>query len=147
MKVVLRTDFVGVGKRGDIVDVADGFARNHLIPHGKAIAATSGIASQASAMRRSRDLRDASDREAAETVAQRLVPLTITIPARAGREGKLFGSVTVNDVVAAVEEQSGIALDRHRLVGEPIKDVGTHEVRVRLHPDVTFSLSVEVVAS
>lgn len=148
MKVVLRSDVIGVGKRGDIVEVADGFARNRLIPSGEAIVASNGIAAQAASMRRARDLKDAKDREAAETVAQRLVPMTITIPARAGREGRLFGSVTSVDIVEAVEQQAGVALDRHRLQShEPIKAVGSHEIRVRLHPDVEFQLSVEVVPS
>lgn len=148
MRVVLRSDVIGVGKRGDVVEVADGYARNFLIPGGDAILASPGIAAQASAMRRARDLRDAKDREAAESVAQRLVPLTITIPARAGREGRLFGSVTPQDIVAAVEEQAGVVLDRHRLAShDPIKSVGSHAVRVRLHPDVEFQLTLEVVAS
>lgn len=148
MKVVLRSDTIGVGKRGDIVDVSDGFARNFLIPGGAAIAATDGIASQAQAMRRARDFRDVKDREAAESVAQRLVPMTITISARAGREGKLFGSITAQDIVEAVESQAGVVVDRHKLQShDAIKTTGTHEIRVRLHPDVEFQLAIEVVPS
>ena len=148
MKVVLRTDLIGVGKRGDIVDVSDGYARNHLVPGGKAIVATDGIASQAASMRRARDLNDVKNREAAETIAQRLVPLVINVAARAGREGRLFGSVTPQDLVEAVQQQAGVELDRHRLVvHDPIRSVGTHEVVVRLHPDVEFRLHVEVTAS
>jgi large subunit ribosomal protein L9 len=147
VRIVLREDVTSIGKRGDIVEVNDGFARNHLVPSGKAIAASEGIAAQAASMRRSRDLKDAKDREAAETIAQRLVPLVITIPARAGREGRLFGSVTPGDILDAVEAQSGVALDRHRLVShEPIKSLGTHEIAVRLHSDVEFPLHIEVVA-
>jgi large subunit ribosomal protein L9 len=147
MKLVLRQDVATIGKRGDIVDVSDGFARNHLVPSGKAIVATDGIAAQAASMRRSRDLKDAKDREAAETIAQRLVPLVITIGARAGREGRLFGSVTSADILEAVEAQAGVVLDRHRLVHhEAIKSLGTHEVSVRLHSDVEFPLHIEVVA-
>ena len=146
MKVVLRNDVAGVGKRGDMVTVADGFARNSLIPSGRAIVASDGIADQAAKMRRSRDLRDAKDRDAAETVASRLVPMVITIPAKAGREGKLFGSVTPADIVAAVESQSGAVIDRHTLLShEPIKTLGEHEVGVRLHHDVVFQLHLEVV--
>lgn len=146
MKLVLRSDVAGIGKRGDIVDVANGFGRNFLIPSGRAIPATDGIAAQAASMRRSRDLRDAKDRESAETVAQRLVPMTITISARAGREGKLFGSVTPTDIIEAVQSQAGVTLDRHRILPhEPIKEVGIHGVGVRLHPEVEFSISVEVV--
>lgn len=145
MKLLLRRDIDGIGKRGDVVDVADGHARNHLLPAGLAIAASESLAAQGAAMRRARDLKDAKDREAAEAVAQKLVPLVMTIPARAGREGRLFGSVTQGDVVEAVQRQSGIELDRHRFLNfEPIKTLGTHEVRVRLHPEVEFSLTVEV---
>ncbi|MDA8290237.1 MAG: 50S ribosomal protein L9 [Actinomycetota bacterium] len=147
MKVVLRADVSGVGKRGDIVEVSDGHARNYLVPTGRAIAASEGVTGQAAAMRRSRDLRDAKDREAAEAVAQRLVPMVITIPARAGREGRLFGSVTATDVVDAVRAQAGVEVDRHRLLDhEPLKSLGTHEIGVRLHSEVEFRLTVEVVA-
>lgn len=145
MKIVLRSDLERVGKRGDLLEVADGYARNYLIPHGLAIPATNGIEKQANAMRRARDIKDAKDREGAEAIARKLVPLVITIPARAGAEGKLFGSVTVHDVIDAVRQQSGVELDRHRVHGDAIKSVGVHEVTVRLHPEVQFQVSVEVV--
>ncbi len=145
MRVVLRADVENLGKRGDIVEVADGFARNYLVPRGKAITATAGIVSQANAMRRARDLKDARDRESAETVARALVPQVITVRARAGSQGKLFGSITVADVVSAVSEQTGIDLDRRRVrLDEPIRSVGTHEVPVKLHADVEFRITLEV---
>src|SRR3954469_8632099 len=102
MKVVLRADVPNVGKKGDIIDVADGHARNFLLPRGLAMKATPGVEAQAGAMRRARDLKDAKDRESAEGVARALRPAVIRIPARAGSEGKLFGSVTAADVVEAV---------------------------------------------
>ena len=148
MKVVLRTDVDGVGKKGDILDVADGFARNFLIPKGRAIKATDGVVNQAAAMRRSRDLKDAKDREGAETVARTLVPLVIKINARAGTEGRLFGSITAQDIVDAVAAQSGVDLDRRKLqMDDPIKTVGTHQVPVRLHPEVQFPVTIEVITS
>ena len=147
MRIVLRADVVNVGKKGDIIDVADGHARNFLLPRGLAIKATPGVQEQAAAMRRSRDIKDARDRESAETVARRLVPMVIRIPARAGTEGRLFGSVTAADVVEAVNAQAGVDLDRRRLqLEEPIKSVGTHEVPVKLHSDVEFRITVEVTA-
>jgi large subunit ribosomal protein L9 len=146
MKVLLRTDVDGVGKRGDIIDVAGGFARNHLLPAGKAILASDGVESQAAAMRRSRDLKDARDREGSETVAKTLVGNTITIPARAAND-RLFGSVSAADIVRHVEEQTGAVIDRHDLVlEEPIKTVGEHNVRVELIGGVVFELTVDVVA-
>ncbi|MFP5375784.1 MAG: 50S ribosomal protein L9 [Acidimicrobiia bacterium] len=148
MRVVLRTGVDGVGKKGDILDVADGFARNFLVPKGRAIVATAGVQAQAEAMRRSRDVKDARDREGAEAVARRLVPVVIRVPAKAGREGRLFGSVTAADVAEAVAAQTTIQLDRRRLhIEEPIRTVGSHEVPVKLHADVEFRLNVEVVAS
>ena len=145
MKVVLRSDVPNVGKRGDMVDVANGFARNFLIPGGQAIAATDGIKLQADSMRRKRDLSDAKDREAAEVVARTLVPAVIKISAKAGAEGKLFGSVTTSEIVHAVQEQTGIELDRRKLhLNDAIKSVGTHEVPVQLHSDVKFQITVEV---
>jgi large subunit ribosomal protein L9 len=148
MRVVLRSDLDKVGKRGDIVDVADGYARNFLLPKGHAIVATAGVQTQADAMRRARDLKDAKDREAAEVVARKLVPMVIRIPARAGtgNQAKLFGSITAQDVVDAVSDQAKVTLDRRRLhLDEPIKTLGTHEVPVKLHSDVEFRVTVEVV--
>jgi large subunit ribosomal protein L9 len=148
MRVVLRSDLDKVGKRGDIVEVADGYARNFLLPKGHAIAATAGVQAQANAMRRARDLKDAKDREAAELVARKLVPMVIRIPARAGSgdQAKLFGSITSSDVAEAVAEQAHVTLDRRRLhLDEPIKTLGTHEIPVKLHSDVEFRVTVEVV--
>ena len=148
MRVVLRTDIDKVGKRGDIIDVADGYARNYLLPKGHAIVASNGVTSQAGAMRRARDLKDAKDRESAEVVARKLVPMVIRIPARSGPGGKLFGSVTSADVVDAVAEQAKVNLDRRRLhLDDPIKSLGTHEVPVKLHADVEFRVTVEVIPS
>jgi large subunit ribosomal protein L9 len=146
MRVVLRADVGGVGKKGDILDVADGYARNYLIAKGMAFRATDGVVSQAQAMRRARDLKDARDREAAETIARKLVPTVIRVPAKAGAEGKLFGSVTTTDLVSAVSQQAGVDLDRRRVhLDEPIKTLGTHTVPVKLHSDVEFPITVEVV--
>lgn len=147
MKLLLRSDVSGVGKRGDIVDVADGYARNFLVPKGFAIKASPGVEKQAEAMRRSRAIKDAHDRAGAEEIAKVLVPAVITITARAGGEGKLFGSVTTAEVAEAVQSQTGIDLDRKTLtIDEPIKTTGTHAVGAKLHSDVQFQINVEVVA-
>jgi|SRR6188472_2182630 large subunit ribosomal protein L9 len=146
MKVILRSDLAGLGKRGDICEVKEGYARNYLLPRGKAMVATDGAVTQAASMRRARDLRDAQDREAAQTVASALVARTITIPAKSGAEGRLYGSVTTADIADAVEAQTGIVLDRKQLVSEPIKSLGTHSVSAKLHADVEFPITVEVVA-
>ena len=146
MKVVLRADVSRLGNKGDVLDVADGYARNYLVPRGLALKASPGVVDQAAAMRRSRDVRDASERAAAEEIATKLVPTRITVTARAGTEGRLFGSVTSADLVTAVQAQAGVTLERKRIhLEEPIKNLGTHEVPIRLHPEVEFRLPVEVV--
>ena len=148
MEVVLRTDIADLGKKGDVIDVADGYARNYLVPRGLAMKASRGAAQQATVMRRSRDVKDARERGAAEEVATRLVPQVITLTAKAGAEGKLFGSVTNVDVVEAVSAQTGIDLDRRKVhFEEPIRTVGTHRVTVRLHTDVEFPVTLEVSPS
>ena len=146
MKVVLRDDVETLGQKGDIVDVADGYARNFLVPRGLAIRAQSGVVRQAEAMRRNRSAREQRDREAAQTLADRLVGKTLSVQARAGEGGKLFGSITAADIVAAVQAQLGVELDRRRLgLDEPLKELGTVELPVRLHADVVATLTVDVV--
>ncbi len=145
-KVILRADLAGVGKRGDICEVADGYARNFLLPKGLALPASDGAVAQARAMRRARDLKDAKDRASAEEIARSLVAKTFTIKVRSGAQGRLFGSVTSADVVDAVASQGGVTLERRQVVmGDAIKALGTHSVTVKLHADVQFPVSVEVV--
>jgi large subunit ribosomal protein L9 len=146
MKVILRSDLDGLGKRGDIIDVADGHARNYLFPKGHAIAASDGAIEQAGRMRKARDQRDSSAREAATQIASTLVPKVITVTSKAGPEGKLFGSVTAADVVAAVREQTAIELDRRQLDVDVIKTTGQHTVTASLHSDVSFPITIDVVA-
>ena len=146
MKLILRSDRKGLGKRGDVVEVADGYARNFLVPKGHAIKSTEGAAAQAVAMRRARDLRDAQDRESAQTVASAIVAKTFSIAVKAGAEGRLFGSVTAADVAAAVEAQANIVLDRKKLHVDHIKTTGTYQVAAKLHHDVEFPITIEVVA-
>jgi large subunit ribosomal protein L9 len=146
VRVILRADVAKLGRKGDVLEVSDGYGRNYLVPKGLALRATEGAIAQAAAMRRARDAKEARDRASAEEVARRLTPIVIRIPARAGAEGRLFGSVTAADVAEAVEAQAGITVDRRRVhLEDPIKSLGTHEVAVRLHTDVEARLSVEVV--
>jgi large subunit ribosomal protein L9 len=147
MKVLLRSDVDGVGRRGDIVTVAGGFARNYLLPQGRAIVASDGVTAQAAAMRRSRDLQEARDRETAQAQASVLAGAVITVTARAGAAGRLFGSVSATDVATAVHDQKGVEIDRRQLdLHEPIKTVGQHDVPVVLFGDVATVITVNVVA-
>ncbi|WP_419837326.1 50S ribosomal protein L9 [Candidatus Poriferisodalis sp.] len=147
MKIVLRSDVDGVGTAGSVIDVADGFARNHLIPRGLALRAMDGTVDQAAAMARARSARDLRERETAERVAKELVANGVTIAARAGSGTHLYGSVTTTEIAAAVTARTGADVDRRKLsMDAPIRTIGTHEVSARLHPEVAFAFNVEVVA-
>ncbi len=148
MKVLLRDDVAGVGRRGDIVKVAGGFARNFLLPEGRAIVATEGVEGQAELMRRGRDLREAQDRSAAEAQVGLLAGAVIPISARAAGGGRLFGSIGPADVVEAIKAAKGVEVDRrHVVLPEHIKETGTFEVTVELFNDVTAVVTVEVSAT
>ncbi len=147
MKVVLRQDVEGLGRKGEICDVADGHFRNLLSPRGLALKATRGVVTQAEAMRRAAVLRDAKSRADAEEIAARLVPMTVTISARAGEGGRLFGSISAVDIAEAVEAQANVVIDSHALVlDSPLKELGEVSVNCRLQAEVEFPISVEVVA-
>lgn len=148
MKVLLRKDITGVGRRGDIVSVSSGHARNFLLPRGLAIVATDGAVVQAMSMRRARDLREAADRESAQAIVAELAKRTIQIQAKAGSEGRLFGSVTATDIAQAVDAQAGISLDRKSIeISSPIRTVGDHSVTVELFAGITGTISLTVSAS
>ena len=147
MKIVLREDVEALGRKGDLVDVADGYARNFLVPRGLAMKATRGVIAQAESMRRNRAAREDRDRGEAQELATRLTQQSISVVARAGEGGKLFGSITSADIADAVKAQVGVELDRRSIVlAESIKELGAVEVPVRLHPDVQVAVAVEVVA-
>lgn len=148
MKVLLRDDVAGVGRRGDIVKVAGGFARNFLLPAGRALVATDGVEGQAEQMRKGRDLREAQDRGAAEAQATLLAGLTVAISARAAGGGRLFGSVGPVEVAEAIRVAKGVEVDRRQIVlPEHIKETGVHEVTVELFPNVSVVVTVEVSAA
>lgn len=145
MRLILRADVKGVGNKGDVVDVTNGYGRNYLLPRGLAFVSTSGAESQAEGMRRSRDVKDAAARAAAEDVAKSLVNSPVNIAARVGADDRLFGSITTADIAEAIVAQKGVEIDRKQIVlSEPIKTVGTHLVPVKLHASVEFPVTVEV---
>jgi large subunit ribosomal protein L9 len=147
MKVLLRSDIQGVGRRGDIVDVKSGYARNFLLPTGAALAASDSMEAQAASMRKSRDVRDAKSRQAAEVQRSVIEQATVTIAARAGSNGRLFGSVTESDVVNAIRTATNISLDRHAIhMTEHLKEIGSSSVSATLFDGVVATVNVEVVA-
>jgi large subunit ribosomal protein L9 len=147
MKLILTQEVSGLGGPGDVVEVKDGYGRNYLVPRGAAIRWSRGGEKQVSQIRRGREVRDIRDLGSADAVKKDLERLNVRLTVRAGQGGRLFGSVTVADIVAGVARAGGPQVDKRRVeVGQPIKTVGAHQVVVRLHPEVTATVSLEVIA-
>lgn len=146
MKIILTQEVSGLGAPGDIVEVKDGYGRNYLLPQGFAIAWTKGGERQVADIKRARAAREIRDLDQANEVKQQLEGLKVTLAVRAGEGGRLFGSVTPAEIVDAVKAAGGPTLDRRRLeLGGHIKSLGTHPVRVKLHPEVTAEFNLNVV--
>jgi large subunit ribosomal protein L9 len=147
MKIILSDDIENLGSKGDVITVADGYARNFLIPKGKAMFATKGALRQAELMQRARLERDQRAKEEAATKVATLGAQPVYISARAGEGGRLFGSVTKSDVARGIADQLDEAVDRHDvLLEDPIRVLGTHQVEVKLHEEVHALVTVEVIA-
>ena len=145
MKVILQKTVERLGDPGDVADVADGYARNFLIPRGLAVKAEKGMVRHAESLKRSHEVRIKALKGEIEALATRVIQTPIVVTARAGEEGRLFGSVTAADIAEAVSAQAGVEVDRKDVhLDEPIRSVGTHEVRVRLHPEVEPVITVDV---
>ncbi len=147
MKVLLRSDIKGVGRRGDIVNVSSGHARNFLLPNDLAIVANSGTIAQAEIMRKSREQQIAADRESARLVAASLATTVIKIGAKAGNEGRLFGSINAVEIAKAVLDQTGVTIDRKNIrVEAPLRQLGEHSVVAEIFAEVEATLKIEIVA-
>jgi large subunit ribosomal protein L9 len=146
MKLLLTQDIDGLGARGEVVDVSDGYGRNYLLPKGKAIKATAGAVRTLESARARREEKDRKERLEAEQVAAGLVKTRVVIAAHAGDEGRLFGSVGAADVVAGIKKFTGVDIDRkHVVIPTPIRAIGLHEVRISLHPEVEFPVTIDVI--
>ena len=147
MKLILTREVAGLGLAGDIVEVADGYGRNFLVPRGAAISWTKGAEKQIAQIKRARDSREIRDLGHAREIKADLEKLTVTLTARAGKDGRLFGSVTTSDIADAVKSAGGPVLDRKRIqLPGHIKSTGSHLVSVDLHPDVVASVPITVNA-
>ena len=146
IEVILREDIKTLGRAGEMVRVKPGYARNYLLPQGLAYEATEGNRKRIAAETRVRAAKDQAERTEAERMAGTLSGLTLTLKGKAGEEGKLFGSITSQDIAEALASE-GYSFDRRRIELEhPIKTTGTHAVSLRLHPEVHAELRVSVVA-
>jgi len=147
MRIILQREVDKLGDPGDVVDVADGYARNYLIPHGLAAVASRGAVKHAERHRQTHEERVRRTLTEAQAVAESLSATPVRVKARAGEDGRLFGSITGNELAKELQARAGTALDRRQIhLAEPIRSVGTHEVTVHLRPDVDAKVTVEVVA-
>jgi large subunit ribosomal protein L9 len=146
MKVILNSDVGSLGRKGDVVDVAPGYARNFLLPRNLAIGVTKGATKQAEHMRRQRQERDNREKAAAEALAGRIAGLRLRTSARAGDEGHLFGSITTAHIAELLSKALGEEVDRRKIsLPEPVRSLGLHEYAVHVRADVTVKGSIEVV--
>ncbi len=148
MKIILTQDVSGLGTPGEVVDVKPGYGRNYLLPQGFAITWTKGAEKQISVIKRARSAREIRDLGHATEVKTQLEGLKVTLKARAGDGGRLFGSVTSAEVATAIKSAGGPDVDRRRLeLPGHIKSVGTYRVQLKLHPDVTAKFDVTVAGT
>jgi large subunit ribosomal protein L9 len=146
MKLILTSDVNPLGKRGDVVEVAKGYARNYLLPKQLAIPANEGALEQAESVRTARLEAETRARESADNLAQQLAGSRVVIAAQAGDEGQLYGSVTVTDVIEGILRFTGIQLERSQVeIEQPIKAIGLHEIQVRLHHEIEFPITLDVI--
>jgi large subunit ribosomal protein L9 len=147
MKLILTHEVANLGAPGDIVEVKDGYARNYLQPRGLAIRWTKGGEKQIVSIKKARDVRDVRDVSHADEIRSQLEAKPVTVAARAGETGRLFGAVTVADIAAAVKQAGGPDVDKRRIeIGQPIRSTGDYTVAVRVHPEVSAKLALTVVA-
>jgi len=148
MKIILTQEVTGLGTPGDIVDVKPGYGRNYLLPQGFAIAWTKSGEKQVTSIKRARSAREIRDMGHAKEVKAQLEALKVSLSARAGTGGRLFGSVTAGEVQEAVKAAGGPDLDKRRIeLPGHIKSTGQYQVQVRLHTDVTATFGLDVVPS
>ena len=148
IKLILTQEVSGLGAPGDVVEVAGGYGRNYLVPRGLAMRWSRGAEKQIELIKRARAAREIRSVDDAKAAAQRLAGLRVRMQTRAGSGGRLFGSISTSDIASAVKDAGGPELDRRKIeISNPIKTVGAHQVAVRLHPEVSATLEVEVVGA
>jgi large subunit ribosomal protein L9 len=144
MKVLLLKDVYKLGRAGDVKKVADGYGRNFLLPQRLAILATSGAVKQAEKIRRAALAERERLNQEMGSVAEKLAAMTLTFTARAGETGRLYGSITTGDLSEAIEREAGIRIDRRHIAHQPLRELGTHKVAVRLTVDLIPEITVVV---
>lgn len=148
MKVILRADVKGTGKKGDIINVAEGFARNFLFPKGLASEATEGNLKDLASKKEIENKRKEEEYQEARGLGKQLAGTVLTLPVKTGEGGRLFGAISNRDISQALVKEKGITIDKRKIeLSGTIKTLGTYDVAIKLHPKVTASIQVKVIAS
>jgi large subunit ribosomal protein L9 len=148
VKLVLNADVKALGKKGDVVDVAEGYARNFLLPRKLAAEADKGALAQLGAQRKAQERREAQSLADAQALARRLESAGLSVKAKAGQNGKLFGAITNGDIAGAISAALGVEIDKHKIgLATQIKTLGAHPVEIRLHKNVVAKTVVDVVSA
>jgi len=147
-KLILTHEVTGLGEPGDVVDVKDGYARNFLVPRSLATNWSKGAEKEITSIRKARKAREIETLEGAKAVRDSLQSKPVIVSAKAGASGRLFGAVTTAEIAEAVKATGGQSVDRRKIeIGQPIKAVGEFEVKLRLHAEVSATITVKVVAA
>lgn len=148
MKLILLSDVKALGKKGDVVDVAEGYARNFLVPRKLATEADRGALAQLGSQKKAQERRDAQTLADAQALADRLAAAKLAVKAKAGGNGKLFGAVTNADVASAIQDALSVAVDKHKIeIKSQIKALGSYPVEIKLHKNVVAKTTVDVVSA
>jgi large subunit ribosomal protein L9 len=146
VKVILLEDVKKIGKKGDLVNVADGYARNYLFPRNLAKEATSGSIKQLKQEKKAMENKKKKEFELAKEVAEKISKSSVTVKAKSGDQGKLFGSITSKDIANELKKQHNIDVDRRKIeLSEPIKTLGNYKVNIKLAPEVEAELTVKII--
>ena len=146
MKIILTQEVEGLGAAGDVIEVKDGYGRNYLLPQGHAIRWTRGAQTQADAIKTARSARAVRDEAHAAEIKAKLEKGPVDVKVKAGQGGRLFGAVTAGDVAEALGEVAGESLDKRTIIlGNPIKTLGSHQVSIKLHDEVSAAVALNVI--
>lgn len=146
MKVILKKDLKGTGKKDDLVNVAEGYARNYLFPKGLAVEATPSNLEELARKKKSQDKKLAQELQQAQELGAKLEKVCLTIPVKTGEGGRLFGSISNRDIGEVLEKEKGLKIDKRKIEVEgTIKELGTYPITIKLHPQVTVTIQVQVV--
>ncbi|MGI6145019.1 MAG: 50S ribosomal protein L9 [Clostridia bacterium] len=146
MKVILKQDIKGTGKKDEIINVAEGYARNYLFPKGLAVEATAGNLKELARKKKSQDIKEERELQQAQELAEKLKKVSLSIPVKTGEGGRLFGSISNRDIAEILEKEKGLKIDKRKIELEgTIKELGSYPVTIKLHQQVSVQIQVKIV--